>query len=166
MKLVYLEENIEILEYCPKFLKPFYINMEPLTLMRRFRFWIDYKYGYKVFYLKKENQFIGYCTITSGNNPRFWFADNNDIIIGPYFIEEKYRNQGYSRKLVDIVINKCGLNWRNAYIYILNDNYPSIAVAKRLGGELLFNVHNTIYRKLIKDDNGEYGVYRIRGLEI
>ena len=135
--------------------------MEPTTLMRRIRFLIDLKYGYFVYYLQLNQELIGYCTITSGKNPRFWFANDSDIIIGPYYIDVKYRGNGYSTKLVDLVINKCDIMWNNAYAYILNTNTPSIRVIERVGGKLLFHVHNTIYRKLIKKKNGEYGIYCI-----
>ncbi|MBR0406934.1 MAG: GNAT family N-acetyltransferase [Clostridia bacterium] len=161
LKPVYEVDHFRVLKYEPTALNPFYVDMEPTTIMRRLRFLIDLKYGYSVYYLEKEGIMLGYCTITSGKNPRFWFADEKDIIIGPYYIDEKYRGYGYSTKLVDIVINKCETNWEKAYVYILNSNVPSIKVTEKVGGKLIFHVHNTFYRKLIKSNNGEYGVYEV-----
>ena len=83
MKRILEINGFELFEYTPTRLKPFYIDMEPTTIMRRFRFLIDLHYGYKVYYLKKDGVFVGYCTVTSGKNPRFWFAENEDIIVGP-----------------------------------------------------------------------------------
>lgn len=154
-------DGLEIVRYKPTVLKPFYLNMEPMTVMRRIRFLIDLKYGYTVYYLKKGNNFVGCCAITSGKNPRYWFASENDIIIGPYFIEDKYRGKGYCTKLVDAVINRCEKRWKQAYVYILNSNAPSIRTTKKVGGKLLFHVHNTFFRKLIKSERGEYGVYKV-----
>ena len=139
--------------------------MEPTTVMRRLRFLIDLHYGYKVYYLKKDGKIVGYCTITSGKNPRFWFAEDNDIIVGPYFVDEEFRGQGFSTRMVDMVIHECGIDWKNAYLYILNTNKPSIRVVEKLGGNCIFYVHNTFYRKLIKKDTGEYGIYLIKGNE-
>lgn len=163
MKRILEINGFELFEYTPTRLKPFYIDMEPTTLMRRFRFLIDLHYGYKVYYLKKDGAFLGYCTVTSGKNPRFWFAENDDIIVGPYYVEEKYRGKGYSTMMVDMVIHKCGLSWNNAYLYILNTNKPSIRVVEKLGGTLVFHVHNTFYRKLVRRESGEYGIYLIKG---
>lgn len=162
LKTVFLQDEIEIIRYTPSLSKPFYINMEPLSLFRRCRFAIDYLYGYHVYYLSVDNSIVGYCTITSGKNPRFWFANKNDIIIGPYYIDYKHRNKGLTTFLVDTVIHKCHPDWQRAYVYILNDNLPSIHVTKKVGGSLLFHVHNTFYRKLVKRDDGEYGVYEVR----
>ena len=156
-------DELELYEYVPTLFKPFYINMEPMTVMRWFRFLIDCYFGFKVYYLKKGNDYIGYCTITSGKNPRFWFANNKDIVIGPYYIDEKSRGKGYSTVMVDMVIHKAALSWESAYLYILNTNKPSIRVAEKLGGKLMFHVHNTFYRKLVKTESGEYGVYLIKG---
>ncbi len=161
MDVVYEFDDLKVLKYQPTALKPFFIDMEPTTIMRRFRFLIDLRYGYSVYYLQKDDELIGYCTITDGKNPRFWFASENDIIIGPYYVDEKYRRNGYSTKLVDAVIHKCENDWSKAYVYILNSNIPSIRATEKVGGKLLFNVHNTIYRKLIKREDGEYGVYEV-----
>lgn len=163
MKRVLEQDGLELFEYIPTRIKPFYIDMEPITIMRRFRFLIDFHYGYKVYYLKKDGEYVGYCTITNGKNPRFWFASEKDILVGPYFVEESYRGKGYSTKMVDWVIHKCGLSWKNAFLYILNTNIPSIRVVEKLGGTKIFNVHNTFYRKLVKKDSGEYGIHLIKG---
>lgn len=161
MRSVLIRDGFELLQYNPTCLKPFYIDMEPTTLMRRFRFLIDLYYGYKVYYLKQNGVLVGYCTVTNGKNPRFWFAKNEDIIVGPYFIDEKYRGKGFSTMMVDMVIHDCDIKWNNAYLYILNNNKPSIRVVEKLGGRCIFHVHNTIYRKLVKKEDGEYGIYLI-----
>lgn len=162
LKTVYKFDDLQIRKYEPTAIKPFYIDMEPTTIMRRFRFLIDLRYGYAVYYLTKGKEFIGYCTITSGKNPRFWFAKDDDIIIGPYYVDEKYRGKGYSTKMVDAIINNCETKWKKAYVYILNSNIPSIKVTEKVGGKLIFHVHNTFYRKLVKRDDGEYGIYEVR----
>ena len=151
----------ELWKYNPGVFKPFMINMEPLSLLARIRFLIDYCYGYEVFYIKKQDTYIGYCTLTSGKNPRYWFANGDDIIIGPYYVDEKYRGQGFCRSMVQASLYATASEWNNAYLYIKNTNMPSIKVALSIGAEWVFNVHNTVTRKLVKDDAGEYGVYRV-----
>lgn len=158
---VYEFDGLKVAKYKPTALKPFYLEMEPTTILRRIRFLIDLHYGYAVYYLLNGNEFLGYCTITSGKNPRFWFANEEDIVIGPYYVDEKYRGKGYATKLVDAVINHCENDWKKGYVSIKNSNAASIKVTQRLGGELLFHVHNTKTKKLVKKETGEYGIYEI-----
>lgn len=153
-------------KYTPTLLRPFYIKMSHLSLPGRVRFAIDFYYGYSVYYLKKNGEYIGYCTITSGMNKRFWFATEKDIIVGPYYIDKNHRGNGYVTYLVENVIYKCHNNWENAYAYILHTNIPSIKAFSKLSGKKIFNVHNTFTRKLIQSDKGEYGIYKIVGEKI
>lgn len=161
MTIITGTDTIKIEKYKPTIWKPFLVEMEQTTILRRIRFLIDWYYGYSVYYLKEGDTFYGYCTITSGKNPRFWFANSSDIIIGPYFIEDSQRGKGYATKLVDAIINQYETNWGKAYVVIKNKNIASIKVTKHLGGELVFHVHNTLTKKLIKKDNGEYGIFVI-----
>ena len=52
MKEVYNGEWFRILEYVPTISKPFYLNMEPMNIVKRARFAIDWLFGYKVYYRK------------------------------------------------------------------------------------------------------------------
>ena len=155
-------------EYKPTILRPFPIQMEPLTLFKRARFLIDRVFGYRVYYIRScelgdnPNKYIGYCTVTSGKNPRFFFANKKDIVIGPYYVDEKSRGKGWATKLVETVITLCEKDWENAYVMIKNSNVSSIKVTEKLGGKLIFHVHNTIFKRLKKTDKGEYGIYRIK----
>mgnify|MGYP004501881657 CR=1 FL=1 len=53
LECVYSNEEFQILKYKPSLARPFYIDMEPMTLKRKIRFMVDYIYGYSVYYLKK-----------------------------------------------------------------------------------------------------------------
>lgn len=161
MRAVYEWNGLQIFRYEPKALKPFYIDMEPLAIMRRIRFWIDMRYGYAVYYLKRGEEFLGYCTITSGKNLRYWFASDGDIIVGPYYVAEQHRGHGYAAQMADAVLHHCGISWEKAYAYIRNTNLPSIRTIEKVNGKFLFHVHNTVFRRLVKTDDGEYGVYEV-----
>lgn len=161
MPLVCEWDGLRLLRYEPTFLRPFFVDMEPTTLMRRFRFWLDLAYGYSVYYLARDRELLGYCTVTSGRNPRFWFAAPADVVVGPYFIAPSHRNRGYSTQLLSAVLQRAGFPWQKAWLYILNDNAPSIRVAQKNGARLLFHVHNTPFRRLVRTETGEYGIYEI-----
>ncbi len=161
LETVFLIDGFEVVKYKPTALKPFYIDMERTTILRRIRFIIDLYYGYSVYYLRHDGIFLGYCTITSGKNPRFWFAGDEDIIIGPYYVDDSQRGRKYAVKLVDTVIHHCETNWRKGYVSIKNSNTASIRVTEHLGGKLIFHVHNTKLKRLVRDESGEYGIYEI-----
>ena len=141
--------------------------MEPLTTLKRARFALDRIFGYRVYYIKSlkkgddPKKYIGYCTVTSGKNPRFFFANKKDIIIGPYFVDEACRGKGWATTLVKTVAGICEKDYTSAYVMIKNDNYSSIKVTEKLGGKLIFHVHNTKLKRLIKTEEGEYGIYKI-----
>ena len=133
-----------------------------MSVFKRIRFLIEYFYGYSVYYLWNGFDYIGFCTVSSGKNKRYWFADKNDIIFGPYFIKKEYRGRGYSTLLIYQVLYCAGINYNNAYDYINANNIPSIRVTERLGGKKIFNVSiNILTRKMKKTSNGQYGIYRI-----
>lgn len=161
LETVYESDGLRVAKYAPTALKPFYVDMEPTTLLRRLRFLIDLHYGYSVYYLMEGEAFLGYCAITSGKNPRFWFAGDGDIIVGPYFVDKGCRGRGLATALVDIVLKHCETDWRRAFVSIKNSNAASIRVTEKLGGRLLFHVRNTRLKRLVKSESGDYGIYEI-----
>lgn len=161
LEKVWSKEGFVFYKYHPTVFKPFWKNLEPLTLLKRVRFFVDAIYGYSVYYMAIDKEIIGYCTITSGKNKRYFFARKNDILIGPYFVKEEHRGHGYAKLMVRSVITDIHKNWQNGYLYIKRSNASSIAVAKSIGAEFLFYSRNTKTRKLVKDDRGEFGIYML-----
>ena len=142
MKEVYNGEWFRILEYVPTILKPFYLNMEPMNIGKRARFAIDWLFGY-------------------GENPRYFFAKKNDIIIGPYFTKPEHRGKGIAGTLVRTVAMELETNWNNAYAYIWKTKKASRKIMESMGGELVMYVHNNKMHRLVESVTGEYAVYRI-----
>lgn len=163
LKIVYNNDDFQILKYFPTIRKPFYVNMEPLTLAKRMRFAIDLFYGYRVYYLlmKESKAIVSYCTVTNGKNPRYWFANGSDVIIGPYYTDPLYRGKGYAGKLVEQIVTKIEINRKKAYAYIWKTKVASIRIMEHVGGQHIFNVHNTWLHRLKKSSDGEYAVYVI-----
>lgn len=167
MKEVYNGEWFRILEYVPTILNPFYLNMEPMNIGKRARFAIDWLFGYKVYYYSLKNigggqdSIVAYCTVTSGENPRYFFAKKNDIIIGPYFTKPEYRGNGIAGTLVRTVAMELETNWNNAYAYIWKTKNASRRIMASMGGELVMYVHNNKMHRLVESVTGEYAVYRI-----
>lgn len=159
MKKLYEENEMSIYEYNPSMFKPFYINLEPLSFRRRVRLFLAYFSGFKVYYLKYKDNYVGYCLVQSGKDRRYKFADEKDIMVGPYFIHENYRGQKLSIVLLDFVLNKVKLDFRYAYDYIHKSNVPSIKASKAVGFKFFSdaNVSKILRRiELCASGHGEY----------
>src|SRR5690625_4785811 len=133
MKQVYKEGSLTFYEYTPSAFKPFYINIEPLTFKRRIRLFFAYFSGFKVFYLKEKDNFIGYCLVQSGKDKRYEFATQDDIMVGPYFIHEDYRGRKLSITLLEYILKKSDIKFKHAYDYTQKDNLPSIKASDAVG---------------------------------
>ena len=120
---------------------------------------------YIIFHLKitggEQDSIIAYCTVTSGKNPRYFFAKKNDIIIGPYFTKLEYRGKGIAGLLVQIVALELETSWNNAYAYIWKTKIASRRIMESIGGELIMYVYNDKAHRLVESATGEYAVYRI-----
>lgn len=163
MKKIYEEENFSLYEFKPSILKPFKINLEPLTLRRRIRFIKAYFTGFKVYYLKQNGNYIGYCLVQNGKDNRYKFSTSKDIIVGPYFISKNYRGKRLSVKLLDIVLHKIRLEYRFAYDYIQKENIPSIRASEAVGFEYYSDANvSRFLRRIIlcEEPEGEYVVLR------
>ena len=167
MKEVYNGEWFRILEYVPTISKPFFFFLEPMNIGKRARFAIDWLFGYKVYYFSLKNigggqdSIVAYCTVTSGENPRYFFAKKDDIIIGPYFTKPEHRGKGIAGTLVRTVAMELETNWNNAYAYIWNTKKASRKIMESMDGELVMYVHNNKMHRLVESVTGEYAVYRI-----
>lgn len=108
-----------------------------------------------------QDSIVAYCTVTSGENPRYFFAKKNDIIIGPYFTKPEHRGNGIAGTLVRTVAMELETNWNNAYAYIWKTKKASRKIMESMGGELVMYVHNNKMHRLVESVTGEYAVYRI-----
>ncbi len=140
LKLVYLENECKVYEFTPSFFKLFYINLEPLSIRKWIRFQGERTRGYKVYYMTIHNDVVGSCLVSKGGG-RYFFANHDDVVVGPYFICEKHRKKGYASKLVDIVINKLGINYRYAWDWIEKNNIGSIMCTEKNGFERIYEVN-------------------------
>jgi RimJ/RimL family protein N-acetyltransferase len=157
-------EGLTYYVYKPSITKPFYINMESLSLRRRIRLLMAYFAGYEVYYVAIGKEFIGYCLVQSGSDRRYTFATKEDIIVGPYFIREDYRGKKLSISLLKYVLYTAETNFKNAYDYIHKDNIPSIKASKAVGFKYMSGAKISKLTRQISlcDSNtGEYLIFRL-----
>ncbi|MFG6121503.1 hypothetical protein [Thalassobacillus sp. B23F22_16] len=150
MKKVFEKNGLIYYEYNPSITKPFYKDLEPLTLKRRVRLLLAYLTGYKVFYIADKNNLIGYCLVQNGKDKRYKFSTKKDIIVGPYFVHEDYRGRKLSIVLLDYILNTSGIEFKFAYDYIHKDNIPSIKASEAVGFQYLSDAHITKLLRSIK----------------
>ena len=88
-------------------------------------------------------------------------STTKDIVIGPYFIDRKFRGNGYSKVLIDLSINHCAYQWESAYDWIRDDNVASKKASEACGFLPVGKMSVTkLFRRIVVSDNGNYIIYR------
>src|SRR5699024_358835 len=141
----------------PTMTKPFFMDLEKLTIRRRIRMLQAYLFGYRVYYLRENDEYVAYCLVQSGKDSRYKFATENDIMVGPYFVSEKHRGRRLSIILLELVLAQTSFKYNYAYDYIHEDNIPSIKASKAVGFEEYRRaIVNKYTRSLHIRDDGDY----------
>lgn len=161
LRLIYKEGNKAFYEYDPTPFALLYCDFEKMSFPRRIRLLMELfsKGGYKVYYLAVDGVLVGHCVAAYGNR-RLKRSSEEDIVLGPYFIDPEHRGHGYAKDLVKMVLEKCTMKYRYAYDYINKNNVPSIKTSVfcgfKLCGELDIEgfLHN-----LVERPGGEYNIY-------
>lgn len=158
LTITYMNENFRVLKYKPTISNPLYKPSKPLTFSDKVSLFIDYIFGYTVYYIKNNNGIIGSCIVRNGKSPRFTFANKRDIIVGPCLIDEEYKGEGFDGKLITIILNNCEKNRKNAFILVDVSNRSCIKTVKRLGARLVCLACKMGLKRMRPDANGAFGV--------
>jgi len=160
---IFSDDIISIKLFKPSIFRLFGGKLRKLGLRQKIRFYLNLIRGYRVYHLFKNNIEIGYCVITNGGSRRYPFADKNDIIVGPYFIDEKYRG----KKLSIFLVKKCLIDFEKNYIaaydFIKKDNIISIKTTEASGFNYYSDAFYTKYLRVLKpmeDKSGTFLIYQ------
>ena len=140
------------------------IPFEKIHLVRRFRFLFEYlrKGSYKVYYLSKNEEIVGYCVTVLGGG-RLTISTEKDIVLGPYYVDPIYRSLGYAKVLVQMVLKYCSFDYEYAFDWIHKSNIASIKTSEACGmyvdGKL--DVVGK-FRRLVPNENGAYLIYKYK----
>lgn len=160
LKEVCEDDGYRLLEYTPTLLIPLHVDFEPMSMVRRIRFFLEYlgKGHYRVFYLEKNGELLGHCVVAPGGR-RLKCSSTEDIVIGPYYVKEAERGKGYSVRLIRMVLSN--IEFRYAFDWVEKTNIASCRASEACGfakiGEL--NV-SKILRTLRIVDYGDDIIYR------
>lgn len=164
LKLITQINNIDYYEYRPTFGKWLYRNYEKMPPQRWIRFFLEYiaTGKYVIYYMAKDNDILGYCFTAPGGR-RLGCSYKDDIVLGPYYILPKHRNSGFSKELINAIIDNLHTDYNYAYDYINKGNIPSIRATEACGFERYSELNISRYfRRLKIVNNGEYIVFRKR----
>ena len=156
------EDNIRLLEYNPSLLRLLYIDFEPMSFIRRMRLMFEYlhKEHYKVYYLEVDGQLIGHCVVTPGGR-RLKCSTKKDIVLGPYYVKENERGKGYSKRLIQMVLDHCSYNYDKAYDWVDKRNIASRKASEACGFKQVAELNvKKPFRTLIIVEHGEDIVYQ------
>lgn len=163
-KKIYEKQGFQLLEYNPSLFHPLYMDFEPMRFVRRMRFMTEYfrKGKYKVYYLKVDDKLVGHCVVTPGGR-RLKCSTKNDVVLGPYFIQENERGKGYSKKLISLVLKHCSYDYLNAYDWVDKKNIASRRASESCGFLPVAELDVKMpFRTLVIVDQGEDIVYQYK----
>lgn len=168
MKKVYEHEGFTYYEYKPTIFKPFYMDMELFSLRERVRFLLSHFVGYKVYYMKEGNEYVGDCVVEKGGSGRYKFADKKDIIVGPIFIKDEFRGRKLSSILTDVILLDLGLKYHYAWNYVDKLNASSLKASPKAGfiyfsDALISGIRRQLI--LVPGDSGEFLVMRRKNMK-
>lgn len=161
LRLVVSDREISVYEYCPSVFKLFAIPLEKQSVVRRVRLLLELiRGGYKVYYIAKEGNVVGYCVVTPGGR-RLKCTTRQDVVIGPYYICPEHRGKGLSKILISLLLEHCLEEYDAVYDWIYKDNIPSIRCMEACGFTPIGKLDVVgISRRLIMNPQGSYFIYR------
>lgn len=162
LKIIAQDGDYSLHEYKPSLTYPLYLNEEKMSFPHRMRFVIDFlhKDSYRVYYLMKNNEILGYCVVSPGGR-RLNCSTTNDITLGPYCVFKGKRGYGFSKIMISMVLDFCSYNYDYAYDWVHKGNIPSRKASESCGfypyGQLEVK---GLFRQLVIVEKGTFIVYR------
>ncbi len=90
--------------------------------------------GYRIYLMRREEEFLGYVMFQKGKIARYPFVEKGMLLMGPYFVSEKHRGHAYARQLLKIALNEMS-DYSAVFAWIVSDNEPSRRTVSHLGFE-------------------------------
>ena len=157
------KDNIySLYEYKPTILHPLAIDFEPMRIVRRFRFWFELLIGgYRVYYLADGDTIVAHCVVTPGGR-RLTVSTEDDIVLGPYYVDTQFRGRGYAKVLVSMTLKYSTYDYKYPFDWIHDTNIPSIKTSEACGFVREDHRLNVVglMRRLVLNDKGDNIIYK------
>lgn len=162
------EDGFSLYEYRPTLLRPLLVHFQPLKFVRRCRYLLEYlhKGHYRVFYLLDSDKTpLGFCVVTPGGRG-LKCSTNNDIILGPYFVDKSKRGRGHSKRIIRMILDRYPETYECAYDWIMKGNTPSVRASVSCGFLPVSDLNVVgLLRRPVQTEEGAYTLYRYRKAE-
>ena len=115
---------------------------------------------YKVYYPDGET-IVAHCVVTPGGR-RLTVSTADDIALGPYYVDTRFRGRGYAKVLVSMTLKYCTYNYKYAFDWIHDTNIPSIKTSEACGFVREGHRLNVVglMRRLVLNDKGDNIIYK------
>lgn len=151
-------------KYNSTIFKPFKVCYEEMTFLKKIRFLVQALRGSVIFYLKKEDNVLGYVMFEKGAGIRYPDTNENDVIISPYTVNPAQRGKGYgTRILIDVKESLSKYFKGNIYAEVRQNNIASIKAMEKAGYEFQYYAKQKgILKRYVRSDKeSEYLVYKV-----
>jgi len=154
-------KEFEVWRFTPDIIHPFPFYLEPITLTWRIRCIYEFFIGYHIYYIRVNDDWAGYCVISSGRNQRYKFSTKDDIIYGRYYICDKFRGKHLGLTMLHRVLHDCDILYKKAYAYLHCDNIASYKTMLMLGAKekYRFDIKGFLRNKFEKNDDGKFVLF-------
>lgn len=80
--------------------------------------------GFQIYLMRKNDEFIAYAMFQKGKIARYPFVEKNMLLMGPYFVAEAHRGNGYAGQILDLAFSELK-GYSTVYAWIVSDNAAS-----------------------------------------
>ena len=116
--------------------------------------------GYKVLYLEKDDQIVGYLVYKRAGKSIVQNTTNKDAFTVFIYTFPQYRNLGMASRLANCYIQFCCSSCKYIYKTIAKTNLSSIKVAEKLGFKRIGNAVKTRFLHTVKYNvQGDWYLY-------
>lgn len=88
--------------------------------------------GYRIYLMRKDSRFLAYAMFQRGKIARYPFVEKNMLLMGPYFVNEADRGNGYAGQLLDLALTDLK-GYSTAFAWIVSDNASSRKALQKAG---------------------------------
>lgn len=132
-------------------------NMHNMSFKQKVRFAVLLIHGYRVYVMgDQSDNVVGCAVFANGKAYRYPFADENDLICGPYYVMPEFRRRGIATKLLTGVIERYETDYNTIYAHIWHENRASVDCMGKIGFVPVDTLSTTrILQKCYSDANGK-----------
>lgn len=88
--------------------------------------------GYRIYLMRKDGEFLAYAMFQKGKITRYPFVEKGALLMGPYYVPEQFRGNGYAGQLLEIAMNNLQ-GYTAVYAWIAANNEPSRRALSKTG---------------------------------